>query len=39
MHVSQKQVKAKFQKFITKYFEQREQLICGFVLVDTRHEP
>jgi GTP-binding protein len=34
-----KSSKAKFQKFITKYFEQREQLICGFVLVDARHEP
>jgi GTP-binding protein len=34
-----KSSKAKFQKFITKYFEQREQLICGFVLVDVRHEP
>ena len=31
--------KAKFQKFITKYFEQRKQLISGFVLVDVRHEP
>ncbi|BAO54336.1 ribosome biogenesis GTP-binding protein YihA/YsxC [Nonlabens marinus] len=34
-----KSSKAKFQKFITKYFEQREQLVCGFVLVDVRHEP
>lgn len=31
--------KAKFQKFITNYFEQRRQLVCGFVLVDVRHEP
>jgi len=31
--------KAKFQKFITDYFQQRRQLICGFVLVDVRHEP
>ncbi|ALM20624.1 GTP-binding protein EngB [Nonlabens tegetincola] len=31
--------KAKFQKFITRYFEQRKQLICGFVLVDIRHDP
>ncbi|AGC75936.1 GTP-binding protein [Nonlabens dokdonensis] len=31
--------KAKFQKFITKYFEQRKQLISGFVLVDVRHDP
>lgn len=28
-----------FQKFITNYFLQREQLVCGFVLVDIRHEP
>jgi GTP-binding protein len=34
-----KSSKAKFQKFITKYFEKREQLICGFVLVDVRHQP
>lgn len=31
--------KAKFQKFITDYFHQRRQLVCGFVLVDVRHEP
>lgn len=31
--------KQTFQKFITNYFLQREQLICGFVLVDIRHEP
>lgn len=31
--------KAKFQKFITKYFEQRRQLVCAFVLVDVRHDP
>ncbi|MGJ8684922.1 MAG: ribosome biogenesis GTP-binding protein YihA/YsxC [Nonlabens sp.] len=31
--------KAKFQKFITNYFQQREQLICAFVLVDVRHDP
>ncbi|WP_124980291.1 ribosome biogenesis GTP-binding protein YihA/YsxC [Nonlabens xiamenensis] len=31
--------KAKFQKFITNYFLQRKQLVCGFVLVDVRHEP
>ncbi|AUC79111.1 YihA family ribosome biogenesis GTP-binding protein [Nonlabens sp. MB-3u-79] len=34
-----KSSKAKFQKFITKYFEKREQLVCGFVLVDIRHDP
>ncbi|MDB4303223.1 ribosome biogenesis GTP-binding protein YihA/YsxC [Desulfosarcina sp.] len=28
-----------FQKFITTYFNQREQLISAFVLVDIRHEP
>ncbi len=31
--------KKTFQKFITNYFEQREQLVCAFVLVDSRHEP
>lgn len=34
-----KTTKAKFQQFITDYFESREQLICAFVLVDIRHEP
>lgn len=28
-----------FQQFITKYFLQRQQLVCTFVLVDIRHEP
>lgn len=28
-----------FQKYITEYFEKRKQLVCGFVLVDIRHEP
>lgn len=28
-----------FQKYITHYFLQRQQLICSFVLVDIRHEP
>ena len=28
-----------FQKFITEYFLQRQQLVCAFVLVDSRHEP
>lgn len=33
-----KEVKKVFQKFITAYFEQREQLFCAFVLIDSRHE-
>ncbi|MES2487099.1 MAG: ribosome biogenesis GTP-binding protein YihA/YsxC [Bacteroidota bacterium] len=33
-----KSAKETFQKFITDYFEKREQLICAFVLVDIRHE-
>lgn len=28
-----------FQKLITTYFQQREQLITAFVLIDSRHEP
>jgi GTP-binding protein len=31
--------KAKFQKFITNYFQQRKQLVSAFVLVDVRHDP
>jgi len=31
--------KAKFQKFITNYFQQRKQLVCAFVLADIRHDP
>lgn len=31
--------KKTFQKFITQYFEQRRQLVMGFVLVDCRHQP
>jgi len=31
--------KKKFQKFITNYFEQRQQLVSAFVLVDIRHNP
>lgn len=31
--------RAKFQKFITDYFDKRKQLTCSFVLVDSRHEP
>lgn len=33
-----KSVKKTFQKFITAYFEQRKQMICAFVLIDSRHE-
>ncbi len=33
-----KKTKAVFQKFITDYFENREQLVCAFVLIDIRHE-
>jgi len=36
--VSKKDKKV-FQKYITEYFEKREQLVCSFVLVDIRHEP
>ena len=34
-----KSSKKVFQKFITDYFMQREQLILAFVLIDSRHEP
>lgn len=34
-----KKIKKTFQKFITDYFEKREQLVCAFVLIDIRHEP
>ncbi|WP_151675113.1 ribosome biogenesis GTP-binding protein YihA/YsxC [Patiriisocius marinus] len=34
-----KKAKKTFQKFITDYFETREQLVLAFVLVDCRHEP
>lgn len=33
-----KKAKSVFQQFITDYFEKREQLVCGFVLIDIRHE-
>ncbi|MFN8274256.1 MAG: ribosome biogenesis GTP-binding protein YihA/YsxC [Flavobacteriaceae bacterium] len=33
-----KKTKATFQKFITDYFEKRQQLVCAFVLIDIRHE-
>jgi GTP-binding protein len=31
--------KKKFQKFITNYFKQRNQLVSAFLLIDIRHEP
>ncbi len=34
-----KKDKNTFQKYITNYFQQRQQLLCSFVLVDIRHEP
>lgn len=34
-----KSTKKVFQKFITKYFQKREQLVLAFVLIDCRHEP
>ena len=34
-----KTTKQVFQRFITDYFEQREQLVSAFVLVDIRHQP
>ena len=34
-----KTTKQVLQRFITDYFEQREQLVSAFVLVDIRHEP
>lgn len=34
-----KTAKKTFQKFITEYFQKRQQLVLGFVLIDCRHEP
>lgn len=34
-----KSIKKTFQKFITAYFEHREQMLCAFVLIDSRHNP
>ncbi len=34
-----KSSKKTFQKFITQYFEHRQQLVSAFVLVDIRHQP
>ncbi|RRJ93716.1 ribosome biogenesis GTP-binding protein YihA/YsxC [Flavobacterium macacae] len=33
-----KKTKEVFQKFITDYFEKREQMVCAFVLIDIRLE-
>lgn len=34
-----KNLRQKFQSFIYDYFLKRQQLVCSFVLVDSRHEP
>lgn len=34
-----KKDRRKFQHLITSYFQQRQQLISAFVLVDSRHDP
>ncbi len=34
-----KSTKKVFQRFIENYFQNREQLVCAFVLVDIRHQP
>ena len=34
-----KKKRQKFQSFIEEYFKRREQLVCSFVLVDSRHDP
>ena len=34
-----KKKRATFQRFIEQYFLEREQLVCTFVLVDSRHDP
>lgn len=34
-----KKAKRTFQKFITVYFEKRKQMVCAFVLIDSRHQP
>jgi GTP-binding protein len=31
--------KKTFQKYITNYFLERQQLVCAFILIDIRHEP
>ncbi len=34
-----KELRKKFQKFISDYFLKRKQLTCTFVLIDVRHTP
>ena len=34
-----KKKRATFQRFIEQYFLERKQLVCTFVLVDSRHDP
>ncbi|MGY5848924.1 ribosome biogenesis GTP-binding protein YihA/YsxC [Salegentibacter sp. F14] len=34
-----KSAKRTFQKFITAYFGNRNQMLCAFVLIDSRHKP
>ncbi|ASV31138.1 ribosome biogenesis GTP-binding protein YihA/YsxC [Maribacter cobaltidurans] len=34
-----KKDKKTFQKYITDYFLQRQQLVCSFILIDIRHKP
>jgi len=34
-----KTTKKEFQSFITDYFKQRTELVCTFVLIDSRHTP
>jgi len=34
-----KELRKKFQKFISDYFIKRQQLTCTFVLIDVRHSP
>ncbi|GBF20951.1 MULTISPECIES: ribosome biogenesis GTP-binding protein YihA/YsxC [Arenibacter] len=34
-----KKDKKTFQKYITDYFIERQQLVCAFILIDIRHEP
>lgn len=34
-----KKKRQKFQFYIEDYFKKREQLVCSFVLVDSRHDP
>ena len=34
-----KKSKKQFQQYITKYFKERKQLCCAFILLDIRHDP